>query len=191
MKRHLDFADYFSFSNVVAGFLAIILNDMRFIFIAALMDGFDGYFARKGYSGKYGKFVDSLADFVSFGLATAFFIPYFSLPYLLAGMYRLARFTAEDTEDFTGFPITSSSLAVITSAIIFGEFTAGFFSIILSFFMISNIIYKKVRNTALLSMTAIILVLSVFYTPAVYVLFVLNLLYLISPPFYDKMGKYF
>ena len=95
MRKHIDIADYFSFLNVLSGFLAIVFSDPRYLFIAAIMDGFDGYLARKGYSGRYGKFVDSLADFASFGVATAFFFPTLSLAYLLAGMYRLARFTAE------------------------------------------------------------------------------------------------
>lgn len=191
MKRHLDIADYFSFLNVLAGFTAIILSDVRFIFVAGIMDGLDGFLARKGYSGKYGKYADSLADFVSFGVATAFFIPVYSLPYLLAGMYRLARFTAEDFEDFIGYPITSSSLAVTSALILFGKEVAGILSIILAFFMISNIIYRKIRNPILLGITAISIFSAIFTIEGCYAVLILTLLYLASPPFSGKLSKYF
>lgn len=191
MRKHIDVADYFSFFNVLFGFSAIITGDPRYLFLAAIMDGFDGYLARKGYSGRYGKFVDSLADFASFGVATAFFFPTFSLAYLLAGMYRLARFTAEQHENFVGFPITSSSLLVISVRILFSQLVAGVISIAIALLMISEIEYKKIRNPVLLLVTAVCLIGAIFRVEFVYAVLLLNVLYLISPPFAGKLGKYF
>ncbi len=191
MKRHIDVADYFSFFNVIFGFLAIIMRDPRFIFIAAIMDGFDGYLARKGYSGRYGKFTDSLADFASFGVATAYFFPALALPYLLAGMYRLARFSAEEHRNFIGFPITSSALIAISVEVIFNSYTAGILSIGLAFLMVSNVQYPKIRNPYLLLPAAVILAGTVFRKEFIYGVLVLNILYLISPLFRKKLGKYF
>ncbi len=189
--RNVDLADYFSFFNVLFGFLAIIFKDPRFIFVAALMDGFDGYLARKGFSGKYGKYMDSLADFASFGVATAFFFPTFSLAYLLAGMFRLARFTAEKTENFVGFPITSSSLLLVSTFFIFGKFYAGILSLILAFLMISEIKYKKVKSRPLLLLTAFVIAGAIFNLYLVYLVFAINLIYLISPIFGEKLSKHF
>ncbi len=191
MKRHIDIADYFSFFNVISGFLAIVMRDPRFIFIAAIMDGFDGYLARKGYSGRYGKFTDSLADFASFGIASAYFFPTLALPYLLAGMYRLARFSAEEHRDFVGFPITSSALMVISIEIIFNSYTAGIVSIALAFLMVSNVRYPKIRNPYLLLPAAIILAGTLFKKEFTYGVLILNILYLASPLFGKKLGKYF
>ncbi len=191
MRKHIDIADYFSFLNVLSGFLAIVFSDPRYLFIAAIMDGFDGYLARKGYSGRYGKFVDSLADFASFGVATAFFFPTLSLAYLLAGMYRLARFTAEEHENFLGFPITSSSLLVISVKVLYGELLAGAVSIAIALLMVSEVEYRKIRNPILLLITALCLVGAIFRIEFVYAVLILNLLYLVSPPFAGKLGKYF
>ncbi len=191
MRKHIDIADYFSFLNVLSGFLAIVFIDPRYLFIAAIMDGFDGYLARKGYSGRYGKFVDSLADFASFGVATAFFFPTLSLAYLLAGMYRLARFTAEEHENFLGFPITSSSLLVISVRVLYGELLAGAVSIAIALLMVSEVEYRKIRNPILLLITALCLVGAIFRIEFVYAVLILNLLYLVSPPFAGKLGKYF
>ncbi len=191
MRKHIDVADYFSFLNVFFGFMAIIMQDPKYIFLAAIMDGFDGYLARKGYSGKYGRFVDSLADFASFGVAAAFFFPVFSLAYLLAGMYRLARFTAEEHEDFIGFPITSSALLVISVRIVAGETVAGVLSIVIAFLMVSNVEYAKIKNPRLLSVMALALIGAVFRVEFVYAVLALNVLYMISPPFRKSLGKYF
>ncbi|WP_456368832.1 CDP-alcohol phosphatidyltransferase family protein [Geoglobus sp.] len=191
MKKHIDVADYFSFLNLLFGFMAIVMRDPRYLFLAALMDGFDGYLARRGYSGRYGKYVDSLADFASFGVATAFFFPTLSLAYLLAGMYRLARFTAEHHENFIGFPITSASLLVISVRILTDEIVAGVVSVIMAFLMISNIEYRKLRNPALLLVFAACLVGGLFRVEFVYAILLLSTLYLLSPPFSRKLGKYF
>ncbi len=191
MKKHLDFADYFSFLNVLFGFLAIWLRDPRYIFMSMIMDGLDGYFARKGYSGKYGKFVDSLADFASFGMATSIFFPMLSLPYLLAGMYRLARFTAEEQRNFIGFPISSASLISISLLILFGEKIAGFSSIILAFLMISKIEYPKIKNPYILGFASIFIIASFFNSNFVYAVLILNALYLTTPLLSGRLGKYF
>ena len=189
--RNVDVADYFSFLNVLFGFLAVVFNEPRYVFASALMDGIDGYLARKGYCGRYGRYMDSLADFASFGFATSFFIPTFSFAYLFAGMFRLARFTAEKNEDFVGFPITSSSMLVVSALIIFGKLCAGVLSIILAFFMISGVRYKRVRNLAILSISAFAIGGAIINETFVYFVFLLNLVYLISPLFGERLSKYF
>ena len=85
------------------------------ILLATIFDFFDGWFARKLKSGSnFGAELDSLSDFVSFGVAPSFLIYLWStntlgslgwgatLFFVICSALRLARFTA-DIYDFFGF----------------------------------------------------------------------------------------
>jgi len=78
------------------------------IILAAIFDFFDGWFARKLKEGTYfGAELDSLSDFISFGVAPSLLIFYWSLSelkslgwsitlfFVICAALRLARFTAD------------------------------------------------------------------------------------------------
>jgi CDP-diacylglycerol--serine O-phosphatidyltransferase len=105
------------------------------IFVAAILDGLDGRIARmmKGTS-RFGAELDSLADFVSFGVAPAVILYFFSLHHLhapgwitvllfaCASALRLARFNvmiddpdrpAWQKDYFVGMPAPAGALTVL------------------------------------------------------------------------------
>ncbi|NQT25047.1 CDP-diacylglycerol--serine O-phosphatidyltransferase [candidate division KSB1 bacterium] len=126
----------FTCLNLFFGFAAIIQISTKdfetaawFIIIAVLFDGMDGKLARwTGTGSAYGFEMDSLADLVSFGVAPAFLVYSSGLKnfgfiglliaffYLLAGLYRLARFNVlqagDRTKGYTGLPIPVSGMTV-------------------------------------------------------------------------------
>jgi len=131
----------FTCLNLLFGFAALIRaaeNDFItagwLIIIAVLCDGMDGKLARwTGTDSIYGFEMDSLADLVSFGAAPAFLVytaslKAFGIPgflvaflYLLAGVYRLARFNVLQAGDrskgYLGLPIPVSGMTVAAFAL--------------------------------------------------------------------------
>jgi CDP-diacylglycerol--serine O-phosphatidyltransferase len=141
--------------NLLAGALSIVVSfednllmAAYFIFIAAILDFFDGFVARavNGFS-EFGKMLDSLADTISFGLAPAVLLYHvmadaldtvgivttFStgqvmktilliLPFLIAifSALRLAKFNIDkrQTDSFIGLP-TPASAIFFASLIVF------------------------------------------------------------------------
>lgn len=112
--------DLLSICNALFGFTAILFvlgsvsekaikNALVLILVAAVVDGLDGVVARNIGCSPLGKYLDSLADMVSFGVAPAIvvyvllknYLPdyaYVTLAfcgaYVISGMLRLARFDA-------------------------------------------------------------------------------------------------
>jgi CDP-diacylglycerol--serine O-phosphatidyltransferase len=103
------------------------------VLIAALLDGMDGRLARMlGSVSRFGAQLDSLSDFVSFGIAPAFILYHFSLKNLssygwaaslifaVCMALRLARFNAQDETPsplaslraifFTGIPAPAAGI---------------------------------------------------------------------------------
>ena len=131
--------NFFTLLNLFMGFNAIIAasnnkftNVAIFILAASIFDMLDGVMARLIHStSEFGAELDSLCDLVSFGVAPGFMlynlylnqlaeigIVLSSLP-ALAGAVRLARFNVqltsfEDKNFFTGLPIPSSALTLIS-----------------------------------------------------------------------------
>jgi CDP-diacylglycerol--serine O-phosphatidyltransferase len=125
----------FTVANIAFGFFAIILAIDKnfslagwFIILAIIMDVLDGHIARLVHGeSKFGIEIDSLADFLSFGLAPAYIMYLFHLKdygfwgypvvfvYALCGALRLARFNVsskagtEKKEAFTGLPIPAAA----------------------------------------------------------------------------------
>ena len=125
----------FTIANIAFGFFAIMLAIDKnfslagwFIILAMIMDILDGRIARLVHGeSKFGVEMDSLADFLSFGLAPAYIMYLFHLKdygfwgypvvfiYALCGALRLARFNVaskEETENknaFTGLPIPAAA----------------------------------------------------------------------------------
>jgi CDP-diacylglycerol--serine O-phosphatidyltransferase len=108
---------------------------LRLILLGFIIDGLDGTVARRlGVAGPMGGQLDSLSDFVTFGVAPAFiftvaypeaFPPLrlaLALIFAVGGAYRLARFHILPASPyFTGLPIPSAG--VLLSASIAGPFT--------------------------------------------------------------------
>jgi len=131
--KMLELPDILSVLNALLGFSAILLVAFRagsaewegataslkdaslLILIAAAVDGFDGLVARRFSHSNLGKYLDALADFLSFGAATAVLLYFFVFSalsnttaniahailtlnaaicgaYVASGMLRLARF---------------------------------------------------------------------------------------------------
>ncbi|MCS7149509.1 MAG: CDP-diacylglycerol--serine O-phosphatidyltransferase [Caldimicrobium sp.] len=129
----------FTTLNLFAGFYSIIatldenyLRAALAILLAIVFDIFDGRIARlTGQSSKFGKEYDSLADMVSFGVAPAILIYYFSLKsftkmgWLASFLYtacvalRLARFNVKSSSShyFEGLPSPAGG-AIISSFVL-------------------------------------------------------------------------
>ncbi len=140
--------DLLSICNALLGFTAIILvltsvseeaiiNALVLILVAAVIDGLDGMVARTIECSPLGKYLDSLADMISFGVAPAIvayalltnylqvsylcidLVLAFCGAYVICGLLRLARFDANASlesaqkggrQDFVGFPITGGAI---------------------------------------------------------------------------------
>ena len=140
------------------------------ILLATIFDFFDGWFARKLKSGSnFGAELDSLSDFVSFGVAPSFLIYLWStntlgslgwgatLFFVICSALRLARFTADiyitnkpidKNEYFTGVPSPAAAGLILLPLFIFFEFQIEFLkndylnlitTIVIVFMMISKI----------------------------------------------------
>ena len=140
------------------------------ILLATIFDFFDGWFARKLKSGSnFGAELDSLSDFVSFGIAPSFLIYLWStnilgslgwgatLFFVICSALRLARFTADiyvtnkpidNNEYFTGVPSPAAAGLILLPLFIFFEFQINLLqneyfnlitTIVIGFMMISKI----------------------------------------------------
>ena len=140
------------------------------VLLATIFDFFDGWFARKLKSGSnFGAELDSLSDFVSFGVAPSILVYLWStnvlvslgwgatLFFVICSALRLARFTADiyitnkpidKNEYFTGVPSPAAAGLILLPLFIFFEFQIGFLkndylnlitTIVIGFMMISKI----------------------------------------------------
>ncbi len=183
-------ADIFSFLNAISGFIGIcyiqnISLAIKFILISALMDGLDGFFARRKGESQFGKELDSLADLVSFGILPALIIfkmgfAYASIPYLLASMYRLARFNVLSLDDFLGLPTTATAL-ILACLIALKIPYLNVIALILSALMISKFRYVKVKNRKIMLLVGVVILFSIVWEIFYYILLVLLIAYVISP----------
>ena len=125
----------FSLANLFFGFMSVLLTfhgryrtAAILIIIAALMDGLDGLVARATHTpSDFGVELDSLADAVSFGLATSVLLyfwgmeqagppaVFFSFVFLTAGVLRLARYNVRsrvpsDRRHYQGLTVPSAAM---------------------------------------------------------------------------------
>jgi CDP-diacylglycerol--serine O-phosphatidyltransferase len=125
----------FSLTNLFFGFMSILLTfHLRYrlaaalIIIAAFMDALDGLVARATNTpSDFGIELDSLADAVSFGLATSILLyfwgmemagspaVFFSFIFLTAGVLRLARYNVRshapsDRKHYQGLTVPSAAM---------------------------------------------------------------------------------
>lgn len=134
MKDYVSPANLLTSSNLVAGFLALILAARGdFVWAAGLIgaaaafDSVDGIVARRGRAESvFGSRLDSLADLVSFGAAPGLVLytgalhelPVLglaaSMTFVLGGAWRLARFPLlENRHYFIGFPIPPAAVVSV------------------------------------------------------------------------------
>jgi len=143
--------DLFTLANGALGFVAIVyildrdyLTATLLLFISLIMDGMDGYIARKlGTKHPGGQVLDSISDSVSFVFAPAlliyaelqepahgsptesvqnFLVLACSVSFITSGLYRLARFSAGGykLDHFVGLPAPGAALLVLLTCMLFG-----------------------------------------------------------------------
>jgi CDP-diacylglycerol--serine O-phosphatidyltransferase len=178
-----------------------------FVLICVLADGADGYLARTRGQGSLGFQLDSLADFISFGLLPSILIYYvvreaignrnifflifiISFVYTVSGMLRLARYNIAPQETiFYGLPITAGGL-IIALYILAGLPPAGLLivALILAGLMISEFNYPKIRNRltqavvgGLLILVLILYAIGISYSIAALLLLLLSIVYILNP----------
>ncbi|WP_218814300.1 CDP-diacylglycerol--serine O-phosphatidyltransferase [Rickettsiella endosymbiont of Dermanyssus gallinae] len=188
----------FTIAGLFAGFYAIVSamegyfsNAAISIFIAMIMDFFDGRVARlTNTQSAFGAELDSLSDMVSFGVAPALVVYSWSLESLgklgwlaafifaAAGALRLARFNTQalvmDKRYFQGLPIPAAA-GILASMVwlsvdsgIPGEvvdMTAAVLAVLAAILMVSNIRYysfKEIDLKGRVPFVAILLVVLVF-----------------------------
>lgn len=159
------------------------------IVAAAILDGLDGRIARKLHStSRFGAEFDSLADFLSFGIAPILLLYFWSgehmntaaslclMVFALASALRLARFNSMLEEKapwqrayFTGMPTPSAALAVLlplslTDPDPISVKAIGPYAIFIAFLMISTIptfsgkTLKAYRNSSKICIEAAVIV---------------------------------
>jgi CDP-diacylglycerol--serine O-phosphatidyltransferase len=164
--------------NVVCGFIAIlsafdgkIVTACWFVILAGFLDALDGKIARlSGGASQFGVELDSLADFLSFGVAPAVIVYVIklhelgewrwilSVVYIIAAAYRLARFNvlvdSEEKKDFLGLPVPIAALGLVTFVIfcyhMWGklEYAEWLITMVVlfAFLMVSQIKYEAVPD---------------------------------------------
>lgn len=147
------------------------------IILSSILDFFDGWFARKLKGGSnFGAELDSLSDFISFGVAPSLLIYFWSLQslnslgwsislfFVACSALRLARFTADiyintkpidTTIHFIGVPSPAAAGLSLLPLFIFFEFELSFFQnsylnlfnlFIIGFLMVSKIPTISLKN---------------------------------------------
>ncbi|HEX8103193.1 MAG TPA: CDP-alcohol phosphatidyltransferase family protein [Solirubrobacteraceae bacterium] len=141
MRRQVNLANLITSGSLAAAFLALVAAAegriglaLIAVGVAAVLDSIDGPIARRmPPDGGFGAELDSLADHAAFGMAPAVMLyqatlhdlpglgPAACLLYVLAGAWRLARFSAlaDDRHRFVGLPLPPAGL------ILGGAATAG------------------------------------------------------------------
>lgn len=166
-KLKSQVANFITLSNLLLGSFAIIYItkdqlhlSLILIFLAALMDRFDGLTARKLHTeSEFGKQLDSMCDIISFGIAPALLIyqsvlqdlgtggMFVSIFYISCGAIRLAKFNITEQQGyFSGIPITVAG-CVATFLFLFATVISPFVYLIimvaLSLSMVSPMKVKK------------------------------------------------
>lgn len=172
------FPGVFTMGNVVCGFFALlsilegnVIAACWLILLAGVLDVLDGKVARlSGANSQFGVELDSLADFLSFGVAPGIIVYTLTLQaigklswivpviYIMAAAYRLARYNlmadSEEKKDFLGLPVPGAALALVSFTIFsFSlwqeiahlELFVGM-TLVLSFLMVSQVEYESLPD---------------------------------------------
>lgn len=143
----VSLGDLFTLANGVLGFIAItyildekFISAIGLILLSMMMDGMDGYIARRfGSKHSMGQVLDSISDSISFAFAPALLIyaefhqsPGSSIEggvslacavaILATGLFRLARFSVGGYQlsYFVGMPAPAAALFIILTCLLFG-----------------------------------------------------------------------
>ncbi len=167
-KLKAQTANVITLANLALGGFSIIIGingnsnlSLLLIFLAALLDRFDGMVARKfKITSDLGKQLDSMSDIISFGVAPALLVYhgilnefgapgiFFSVFFIGCGAFRLARFNITENNGFyTGLPITAAGCLATLSYLAIPYFPPQsfiFIMIVLSFLMVSTFTLKKI-----------------------------------------------
>lgn len=198
-----------SMLNLIFGFLSIIssiekdfTNAALFIFLAITADAFDGKIARRVNAvSDMGKEFDSLADLVSFGVASAVLTYMYALSQMKYGIFipvfmvactalRLARFNVDPNSDhFLGTPSPAfgffAAAYIVSGISLETRYTAIIF-VIASFAMISTFKYPTFKHTSRKAWAALGLIclgmLALLFLDIKFI-FTPYLLYLFAGPF--------
>ncbi|MCS3923717.1 archaetidylserine synthase [Methanosalsum natronophilum] len=212
--RIIRIPDLATLTNAILGVSAMFMAVMGYfqvaillILVACIADGLDGFLAIHLENSPIGKYLDSLADAISFGVAPIVIIftmygleyTYMIIPillfYVICGILRLARFDNKESEilDFEGVPITASAVMLSTYLLMnpkyIHPYVLMFILLLLSILMITTYPYPKFRNIKVL-VPIFILFVSLIVTTILFqelgyilatILFILMVLYLESP----------
>ncbi len=204
--REVTLADSFTVLNALFGFSAIthiLLYGIRmesyiFFYLSTFADGMDGFIARNTEKGPLGKELDSLADAVSFGVFPAVLLVKhdpnlfpFSALLLSFSILRLARFNIVEFEDFYGLPTVANALLVTSLVRLQAEYSVIAIAVfILSFLMISDIVYPKVRDAIALAVVALVVMSSLLFPEMCLAILLLVGIYAIYPIFREVVEKW-
>ncbi|OAT74442.1 CDP-diacylglycerol--serine O-phosphatidyltransferase [Parageobacillus thermoglucosidasius] len=167
-KLKANTANILTLTNLSLGGFSVLTTlkeqlhiSLLLIFLAALVDRFDGAVARKlNIESELGKQLDSMSDIISFGVAPALLMyqsilyefgapgAFFTILYIGCGAFRLARFNiTENNGYFSGLPITAAGVLLTLSYLTIHYFPPQFFiflMITLSFLMVGTFKLKKI-----------------------------------------------
>lgn len=178
MKSKAIIPHFLTTLNLISGLLAIGLsfNDELFaacllIFLGAIFDLSDGPIARAmKIDSEFGKQLDSLADIITFGVATSAILYnsiFFKIGFLgillsalptILGAYRLANYNIIPKKElsFTGLPIPAASMTLVSLYISFLNAPDAYYKnfeyfsiaiiILISFLMISKIKFFNIKE---------------------------------------------
>ncbi len=195
--REVSLADSLSVLNALFGFTAVTylllygirVESFALFYLSTFADGLDGFIAKKTEKSPFGKELDSLADSISFGVfPSALIVKYdanlfpFAALFLAFSILRLARFNVLNAEDFVGVPTLVSALAV-TSLV---RINAGYgwiasVAFLLSFLMICDVKYPRVRDAFALLVVGAVLVSAIFFIEMCYAILLLTAVYVTLP----------
>lgn len=156
--------NFITLINGSLGFLAIIFSlKSKFllasilILLAAILDGLDGFLARKlNAVSKIGKELDSLSDLVSFAVAPAllliikfdlnFYLIIVGILLVASSEYRLARYNvSSNVKGFSGVPTTLSAIILaFISMFLNSVFIICILILFLAILQVSHIKVKRV-----------------------------------------------
>ncbi len=172
------FPGVFTMGNVVCGFFALlsilegnVIAACWLILLAGVLDVLDGKVARlSGSNSQFGVELDSLADFLSFGVVPGIIVYSLTLPtvgklswivpviFIMAAAYRLARYNlmadSEEKKDFLGLPVPGAALGLVSFTIfsyqlweqvVHLELFIGM-TLVLSFLMVSQVEYESLPD---------------------------------------------
>lgn len=169
------FPNSFTMGNMLCGFISILQSfdgnakaAAWFIVLGAFLDSLDGTIARLSkVSSRFGVELDSLADFLTFGVATGVLLHAFKFStflgrwgfivpvvFVMCSAYRLARFNLladlEKKEKFLGLPVPVASLLLVSYVIFsyklwggieYGQFLISMVGVV-SILMVSTVTYE-------------------------------------------------